>query len=497
MGSDSRRGRCAVSGAVALVLSTGLAAAQGFTGPVLGPPELVGGEVLIIAKELSAADLNGDGLPEYVARADNDVGVLVALNVDGVLQPPVVYFAKPAGFGFGALVGDLDADGALDVITGQPNGQAFTLLGLGDGTLGPCLDAGGLVTSAGHIAVGDVDCNGLCDVVSSSAALGQTGVVAVGHGLGDGLFAPAQTLGTLPTANSFAHQIQVHDLDADGPVDIVLHAGKFPVPNNMFVVFRGLGGGAFELLPQVTSDGGLTSGGFDLGDMDHDGLADLLIGTKDDGVQLALSQGGGHFGTPFLLSTGVAMKDVRAADIDVDGFPDIVSETGYVQRMGPGAQAVGAPLALGVSLGLPLVADFDGDALPDVAYVDKTVWPSIAYFLRNVLGPVIDLGYGTPAGPAIVVTGTPTAGGPVVLQVSGPPTGTPVMLVVGVEPLHAGLGGADLVPSPDALFTLPAGVPIASRWPVTLQAGAPLYLQALAGDTDSPSLSATLAVIPE
>jgi hypothetical protein len=29
-----------------------------------------------------------------VARADVEVGILVALNQDGVLLPPVVYFAK-------------------------------------------------------------------------------------------------------------------------------------------------------------------------------------------------------------------------------------------------------------------------------------------------------------------------------------------------------------------------------------------------------------------
>jgi hypothetical protein len=105
---------------------------------------------------VAVADLNGDGHPDMIvvdAQCDaqcyecvqSQVSVLLG-NGDGTFQPAVNY---PAGNqGQSVALGDLDADGHLDVVVANtcqsmpnpdcPNGGGATvLLGNGDGTLRP------------------------------------------------------------------------------------------------------------------------------------------------------------------------------------------------------------------------------------------------------------------------------------------------------------------------------------------------------------------------
>ena len=44
---------------------------------------------------------------------------------------------------------------------------------------------------------------------------------------------------------------------------------------------------------------------------------------------------------------------------------------------------------------------------------------------------------------------------------------------------------------------LPAGLPVKLRWPASLQAGTPLYIQAVGGTAGKPALSQALLVVPE
>ena len=71
---------------------------------------------------------------------------------------------------------------------------------------------------------------------------------------------------------------------------------------------------------------------YDLGDMDLDGLADIIVIRANADIVLYLNQGNGLFGPPLLmagtpLSTGTS--DIALADMDGDGDLDAVSSSTY------------------------------------------------------------------------------------------------------------------------------------------------------------------------
>jgi hypothetical protein len=124
--------------------------------------------------DLAIGDLNGDGKPDVVlGTLFSGVTILLGSTANpGQLLTPHSYpvTATPAGGrSLGVAIGDIDGDGIPDVVSGNYGPSFDLLLGNGDGTLraatayatGPTPDT----FEAGSMAVGDVDGDGLTDVV--------------------------------------------------------------------------------------------------------------------------------------------------------------------------------------------------------------------------------------------------------------------------------------------------------------------------------------------
>ncbi len=135
-------------------------------GTFQAPTSIQVGQILSVA----LADLNGDNKLDIVAAITAKTIAVLLGNGDGSFQTQVLY---KAGQTPGSLaIGDLDGDGALDLVTeNETDGVIAILMGNLDGTFrGPVfLEAG---SSPSRVGLGDLNGDGSLDIVASDRANG-------------------------------------------------------------------------------------------------------------------------------------------------------------------------------------------------------------------------------------------------------------------------------------------------------------------------------------
>ncbi len=174
---------------------------------------------------VAVGDLDGDTRLDLVVAhrvfTNPFVSVLFG-NGDGTFGAPVTYDI-PVVRAKSLAIGDLDADGDLDLVVGmsnngsigEPNVQVF----LNDG-LGSLLD-GGTYSVIGFqrttsVAIGDLDGDGTPDL---AVGLEQVHAVGVLKGNGDGTFGAGMAYGR---GRSFDPIVVLGDMDGDGDLDLAV-----------------------------------------------------------------------------------------------------------------------------------------------------------------------------------------------------------------------------------------------------------------------------------
>ncbi len=246
----------------------------------------------------------------------------------------------PTG-GVGAIFGDFDLDGLLDLFTARTSGNNSLLLGreshvFRDRT--PVANIGGLPEPCG-IAVSDVDHNGLPDIYTSSCntAFGsRTDHLLTNQG--SGIFRDSQSIS--PGANGAITRASVFaDFNRDGWEDLYV-GNNFPEPpqegdtglNRLY-----LNNGGVLSLSQHIGEG--RGGALDqtwalaAADFDNDGWVDIYISNRDTedggpGVhQLLHNNGDGTFTDVFFQAFGISdvppAAAVTVADFNSDGWVDL------------------------------------------------------------------------------------------------------------------------------------------------------------------------------
>lgn len=284
-----------------------------FADPVNYPVDVVGGHVII-------ADLNGDNaLDLAVASWDTDTVAILLNQGDGVFSTAASYPTSSEGGSSGIAAGDLNGDGALDLVI-PPALDSATLVSVlynnGSGAFAPAmLTPAGL--GASSVALGDYNDDGWLDIATPSAWDDDLTILT---NLGDGTFSSPVSHGPLnaPIAVTAA------DLDMDGHLDLAVTSAV----TSGITILRNTGSGTFGIPVNYAG-----SGRHDIvsGDVNGDLWPDLLS-TNVDGVDVLLNTGGGVFGGAASYPMDVNAIGLVAADLNDDCRVDVAaaSEQGTV-----------------------------------------------------------------------------------------------------------------------------------------------------------------------
>lgn len=261
-------------------------------------------------------------------------------------------------------LGDLDADGDLDAFlarAGNSNSDLSNRVWLNDG-FGTFADSGQMLGNAATAAIdlGDIDGDGDLDVLHDVAE----GGLEVWLNDGAANFTLAATL----AGQTRATDLRLADLDSDGDLDaFVVHQGQ----SNR--VWRNDGVGGFTDSGQAL--GTQASQGLALGDIDGDGDLDAAV-ANFDGNQIWINSGDGTFDTnPIAVGTTSAFG-VNLADLDSDGDLDVVlanrTDGRAVWRNLGSGQFVLQPETVNLAEGRDVaLGDFDGDGDVDAFFANN------------------------------------------------------------------------------------------------------------------------------
>jgi FG-GAP-like repeat/Abnormal spindle-like microcephaly-assoc'd, ASPM-SPD-2-Hydin len=239
---------------------------------------------------LLIADLNGDGNLDLVAtdlvdsQNNQAFGVFLG-NGDGTFQQPVLY-DNNAACCHAALV-DINRDGNLDVVALYDNLLCVSL-GNGNGSFQPANCTNNLPEQFNYFAVGDLNADGKLDLAMTGQSGNGSYYLGILLGNGNGTFQTAQ----LTTLTNYPEGITTADFNGDGILDLAVADNG----DSVVLLFLGNGDGTFRTPSRLPVP--LEPFGVSAADMNGDGKLDLVVG--DYGYALAslsilLGNGDGTF----------------------------------------------------------------------------------------------------------------------------------------------------------------------------------------------------------
>jgi membrane-bound inhibitor of C-type lysozyme len=292
---------------------------------------------------IAAADFNGDGDTDLAVTSDNTISVYLG-NGQGRFGDGNGNFGVPAytvvvdtdnsdGFGHNPivslLVADLNGDGIPDLITSFnqvvplicglicSNGTVTRVaVAFGDGTgnfgnLSYSTLAGGLANEVDNpqgLALADFNGDGKLDVLISATPQGQTPVLYMALGSGNGSFNRGTQIATVGVTSSFV----AADFNGDGFPDVAYNDGSA----NVQVLLNDTTGNFNAAAPSYATSGG-NLGPMATADFNGDGKLDLVMVAGKDTTFL-LGNGNGTFGTPTVVAKpcGVNSDPVNVVTAD-------------------------------------------------------------------------------------------------------------------------------------------------------------------------------------
>jgi hypothetical protein len=317
---------------------------------------------------VAIADFNGDGILDMAIS--NDMSNTVAIyfgNGDGTFQTPTpsdIYAV--AGNPYNILVGDVNNDGKLDLVTGNLSSQSISvLLGNGDGTFQPAMNTSTGV-AAESITMADVNFDGNLDLVIPNY-LHQEVAVLLGNGNGTFQQPVNYAVQGLPI------DVKLGDFTGDGKLDI---AAVNNYSNTVSILF-GNGDGTFQNAQNYPT--GMDPNAIGVADINGDGFPDLVTTNGGSTITVLLNAGNGTFLNTETYKSGLFPSYVVGiADMGNTGKLDVIvpnfscfmldiyygNGNGSLQKIPTFLPVAGQVDALGI-------ADFNNDGRLDIVALDE------------------------------------------------------------------------------------------------------------------------------
>ncbi|MFI5114570.1 MAG: FG-GAP-like repeat-containing protein [Terriglobales bacterium] len=321
---------------------------------------------------VAAGDVNGDGKADIVATltnyntagcANNQLAVLTGLGT-GKFNKPVLYSTGATAQSYEVFLADVNGDGKPDIVTSNADGTISVLLNKGTGTFGPAVLTSSLVglgnPYGNSLTVADFNGDGKADIAVANygwnSSNGNGVFVLLGNG--DGTFKAPITVTAAPQY-SYTYALAAGDFNKDGKTDLLVTiTGQCPADAHGYAAYaflQGHGDGTFTAGPMNCT------GGNDpmypvVADLNGDGKLDAFIPLLQSETNIPLG--------PVLLEG------------NGDGTFNRIGKF-YVGDMSPGA----------------VVADFNGDGMPDLAVLNNDQWhsgagPEFVTVMQNSTQPV-------------------------------------------------------------------------------------------------------------
>ncbi len=272
---------------------------------------------------VAAGDVNGDGFADIITGAGpGGVGGHVKV-FDGKTGAELRSFFSYDGFTGGVFVaaGDVDGDGFSEIVTGAddgaPGGHVKVFDGQTNALSSSFLAYPAAISGGVRVAAGDVNGDGFADIITGAGPGGVGGHVKVFDGT------TSAELRSFLSFDGFTGGVYVAagDINGDGYADVITGAGS-GAPGGHVKVFDGQSG--LLSLSYFAYPTGF-SGGVRVatGDVDGDGIADIITGAGPGGI-------GGHV-KAFSGLSGAELRSFFAYDgftsgVFVAGATDNVPE---------------------------------------------------------------------------------------------------------------------------------------------------------------------------
>ncbi|MGH7161981.1 MAG: FG-GAP repeat domain-containing protein [Planctomycetota bacterium] len=327
-------------------------------------------------------DLDGDGRKDLVAAAQaNERSLRARLQeADGTLGPEVAFKTTPwrgismdeidpAGAGEEVLVVQFQSGLLRSLALARKPAGGGASIALGSVQIHPFEESQG--GKARAMAIGDLDADGRVDVVVTEPGTAQVAAYLQGP---SGRLRARQLFPSLANAES----IRVADLTGDGRNEvIVLSSAEKAVGMSAFSEDGRLP------IPSIVPTTGVPRA-MDAGDLNGDGRADLVVAVERDKAHFALlflQDGAGALAAPVevaLAGLKGAPEDALVADLDQDGRADLLlfdkyeflrvwrgKEDGSFEQVSDKPNFRGG-LVQKLSRGAVNLGDLDGDGKPEL-----------------------------------------------------------------------------------------------------------------------------------
>ncbi|MGY3090588.1 methionine-rich copper-binding protein CopC, partial [Hymenobacter sp. UYAg731] len=283
----------------------GNATASGSTITVNPASDLQPGETVFVTVPATVASTGATAATPHVYQFTATAGTATG-TFDGGTDPYVN--VSPMS----VVVGDIDGDGDLDLLTanliGSVNIRLNNGMGVFSGNTGVAVG-----TTTASVALGDLDGDGDLDLVTADYS-SNTASVRLNNGTGQFNNGSNPGVGTNPTS------VAVGDVDGDGDLDLLTAnygtTGTVSVRlNNGAGVFSGGSDPGVDSRPQSVA----------VGDVDGDGDLDLLTANGIGTVSVRLNNGAGVFSGGSNPGVGTNPTSVAVGDVDGDGDLDLLT----------------------------------------------------------------------------------------------------------------------------------------------------------------------------